>query len=65
MKMTGLDWFALILVIIGGLTWGLLGVFGWNLVEVIFGGSPVLVRLIYILVGLASLYELGTLNRSR
>jgi uncharacterized membrane protein YuzA (DUF378 family) len=49
------------LLIIGGLNWGLVGlasIFGgptadWNLVHLIFGFSPVLVAIIYILVGLA------------
>jgi uncharacterized membrane protein YuzA (DUF378 family) len=53
-----LDWIALILVIIGGLNWGLVGLFGFNLVTFIFGYMTLLSRIIYILVGLAALYSI-------
>jgi len=42
------------LVLIGGLNWGLVGLFNWNLVEVLFGAWPMLVKIIYILVGLSA-----------
>ncbi|MBN2488531.1 MAG: DUF378 domain-containing protein [Methanosarcinaceae archaeon] len=51
-----LDWLALILVIVGGLNWGLVGLFGLDLVELIFGSIEILQRIIYILVGLAAVY---------
>jgi uncharacterized membrane protein YuzA (DUF378 family) len=51
-----LDWIALILVIIGGLNWGLVGIFGFNLVAWIFGAVYVIARIIYILVALAAIY---------
>ena len=49
-----LDWLASVLVITGGVNWGLVGLFDFNLVETIFGStiSPV----IYGLVGLSALY---------
>ena len=47
---------ALTLVVVGGLNWGLVGAFDFNLVNAIFGGLPALERLIYILVGLSALY---------
>lgn len=47
---------ALILVIIGGLNWGLVGAFEFNLVDFLFGEGSILARLIYILVGIASLW---------
>ncbi len=50
------DWIALILVIIGGLNWGLVGLFNYNLVDAIFGPMSTLSRIIYILVALAALY---------
>jgi len=51
---------AFILVIIGGLNWLLLGLIGWDIGE-LFGGMGALVsRIIYILVGLAALYEIFT-----
>jgi uncharacterized protein len=51
-----LDWIALILVIIGGLNWGLVGAFRLDLVQALFGGLPVLRDVIYILVGISALY---------
>ena len=50
------DLIALILVIIGGLNWGLVGLLDFNLVDAIFGAGSTLSRIIYILVGLAALY---------
>ena len=50
------DLIALILVIVGGLNWGLIGLFDFNLVAAIFGEGNTLSRIIYILVGLAGLY---------
>ena len=46
---------AVILVIIGALNWGLVGLFDVNLVTLIFGKIPILVKIIYILVGIAGL----------
>lgn len=51
------DMIAMILVIIGGLNWGLVGFFQWDLVAAIFGGMDAIVsRVIYALVGLSALY---------
>lgn len=45
------------LVIIGGLNWGLVGLFRFNLVEAIFGpDTSALTRIIYVLVGVAAIY---------
>lgn len=52
------DWIAVVLVIIGGLNWLLVGLFRFDLVAAIFGPFSFLSRLIYILVGLAALYLL-------
>jgi uncharacterized membrane protein YuzA (DUF378 family) len=46
-----------ILVIIGALNWGLVGLFGFNLVETILGGMPSLERAVYVLVGLSAVWE--------
>ncbi len=48
-------WIALILVVIGGLNWGLVGLFNYNLVQAIFGTGTVS-SVIYVLVGLSALY---------
>lgn len=58
MAKTALDWIALVLVIIGGLNWGLVGIFKWNLVDAIFGMGSVVSTIVYILVGVAALYTI-------
>ncbi len=50
---------AKILLIIGGLNWGLIGLFQFNLVNVIFGNMEAIARIIYVLVGLAALYKIA------
>lgn len=54
--MRGLYKTAVVLVIIGGLNWGLVGFFDWNLVDAIFGEGSALSRIIYAIVGLAAVY---------
>lgn len=49
-------WISVVLVIIGGLNWGLVGLFNFNLVASIFGDASTLTKIIYDLVGLAALY---------
>lgn len=58
MEKTTLDWIAYILVVVGGLNWGLVGFFRWDLVATIFGEMSSLSRIVYGLVGLAALYVL-------
>ena len=54
----------LILLIIGGINWGLVGFFNYNLVSAIFGGSLVIIsRIIYAVVGLSALYAISFLFR--
>lgn len=55
-KMNVIDWIASLLVIIGGLNWGLVGVFHFNLVAAIFGPTSTISRVVYILVGLSALW---------
>jgi uncharacterized membrane protein YuzA (DUF378 family) len=59
--MKPLNGITLLLVIVGGLNWGLLGLFGFDLVAAIFGGGSALARIVYILVGLSALWQLGPL----
>lgn len=54
--MNSLDWSALVLVLIGGINWGLIGIFKFDLVAALFGEMSVLSRIIYTLVGVAALY---------
>lgn len=59
-----LDKTALTLAIIGGLNWGLIGLFQFDLVAWLFGGSgSVLSRLIYGIVGLAAIWCISLLFR--
>lgn len=58
MAKNALDWIALILVIIGGLNWGLIGLSDYNLVDAIFGTASVGSAIVYVLVGLAALYSI-------
>lgn len=51
-----LDLIALILVIIGGLNWGLVGLFNLDLVQLILGSIPVLAKIVYVVVGIAAAY---------
>lgn len=58
--------FALALTIIGGINWGLIGLFRFDLVAWIFGGSTTIgSRIVYGLVGLAALWCIGLLFRPR
>lgn len=52
--MKALKIISLILVIVGGLNWGLVGLFDFNLVSTIFGDATAISRVVYILVGLAA-----------
>ena len=63
--MSVLSRIALALVIIGGINWGLIGFFQWDLVASLFGGQEeFLSRLVYGLVGLSALVCLGLLFKS-
>ena len=54
-----MDIIALILVIIEGLNWGLVGIFQFDLVAFLFGGSASIIsRIIYTLVGLGALWSI-------
>ena len=61
--MKAIDIIALLLVIVGGLNWGLVGIFDFNLVEAIFGTFPNVVNAIYGLVGVAALWAISLLFR--
>jgi len=50
---------AFILLIVGGLNWGLEAI-GFNVVNLILGSWPIVEKLVYILVGLAAIYEVVT-----
>ncbi len=61
-----MDRIALILAIIGGLNWGCIGLFQFDLVAWIGGGQDGgLARIIYVLVGLAAIWCISLLFRDR
>lgn len=60
MRLNAIDWIALVLVIVGGVNWGLVGLFDFNLVDSLFGQMSALSRIIYALVGLSALYLIYT-----
>ncbi|PIR97279.1 MAG: DUF378 domain-containing protein [Candidatus Doudnabacteria bacterium CG10_big_fil_rev_8_21_14_0_10_41_10] len=49
-----------ILLVIGGLNWLLLGLFGWDVGEIFGGQGEIISRIIYILVGLSAVLEIVT-----
>ena len=58
------DYTALSLVILGAINWGLIGLFRFDLVAVIFGGMEAIVsRIIYTIIALAGLYCLSMYGR--
>ncbi len=54
--MKALKIISIILVIVGGLNWGLVGLFNFDLVAAIFGVMSALSKIVYTLVGLAAIY---------
>ena len=49
---------AFVLLIIGGLNWGLMGLFQMDIVQILFGSLTTVVTIVYILIGLSALYLL-------
>ena len=62
-KMNALDWIAMVLLIVGGLNWGLVGLFNFDLVATLFGTQSALSRVVYTLVGLSALYSIYTSSK--
>ena len=60
-----IDKIALVLIIIGAINWGLIGLFNFNLVEMIFGNMTIIARIIYGLVGLSGLWGIKLLFDSK
>lgn len=58
-----LDYIALVLVIIGGINWGLIGFFKFDLVAFLFGQMTWISRIVYALVGLSALYTISLFGR--
>lgn len=56
--MNVLEKIALVFTIIGGINWGLVGIFDYNLVDSIFGAGSVVARIIYIVVAVSALINI-------
>jgi len=54
-KLAPLDLLAIVLVIVGGLNWGLYAM-GYNLVSILLGWMPILEKVVYVIVALAAIY---------
>ena len=59
----GLDCFALTIVIIGAVNWGLIGFFSFDLVAWIFGNLSLISKVVYALVGICGLYLISFYGR--
>jgi uncharacterized membrane protein YuzA (DUF378 family) len=65
MKMNTLDKLAWVLLVIGGFNWGLVGWLNYNLVDKIFGVGSGASRVVYAVVGLATLYAIYGMAKMR
>jgi len=65
-KLSLIDKISMVLVIIGAINWGLLGLFNFDIVSLIFG-SPINIvgRMVYILIGIAGIDEIVLAIKSR
>ena len=55
--MKQMDVLMAVLLVIGGLNWGLVGLMNFDLVASVFGDASLVARLVYALVGIAALYQ--------
>ena len=53
----------LVLAIIGCINWGLVGIFNFNLVEFLFGDGTILTRVVYVIVAISGLINIGILTK--
>lgn len=61
--MKAFDILAAVLLVVGGLNWGLWGALEFDLVATIFGGNTaILAKVVYILVGLAAIYQIASVK---
>lgn len=61
--MGAIDWIAMLLLIVGGVNWGLVGLFNFDLVATLFGEMSALSRIVYVVVGLGALYAIYTSSK--
>jgi uncharacterized membrane protein YuzA (DUF378 family) len=63
--MNAINKITLLLLIVGGLNWGLVGLFSFDLVAALFGDMSLLSRIVYALVGASALWQLVLLVSGR
>lgn len=63
-KPNALDMIMFVLLVVGGLNWGLVGFFDWDLVAAISGDASAIARVVYALVGIAAVYHLVMMPRN-
>ena len=63
--MKTLDFVTMVLLIVGGLNWALVGVADWNLVAALFGAGSMLSRLVYVVVGVSAIWQIARLASRR
>lgn len=61
--MKTLNLVAMVLVVVGGLNWGLVGLLNFDLVATVFGVASTLTRLVYVLVGVSAVLVLPKLGK--
>src|SRR3569833_956390 len=62
-NMRAINLVTLLLVIVGGLNWGLVGLFNFTLVSALFGDMSALSRIVYVLVGISAVWQIMPLLR--
>ena len=62
--MRAMNLVTLLLLIVGGLNWGLVGLFNFDLVAALFGEMSLLSRIVYVLVGASAVWQLIPFARS-
>jgi uncharacterized membrane protein YuzA (DUF378 family) len=62
-SMKGLNLISMLLLIIGGINWAIVGIAGYNIIAMIFAFAPIATTIVYVLVGLAALYQIMPLTR--
>ena len=63
--MKTLDLATMVLLIVGGLNWALVGMADWNLVAALLGAGSVLSRLVYVVVGVSAVWQIARLVSRR
>ena len=56
--LSAIGWISFLLTVVGGLNWGLVGLFDLDLIRMVFGNMTSVSRFLYILVGFAAVYSL-------